>query len=74
MAAHWVAGYREVRPFTEDDARYGGALSMVRRLQMLGWTTTHRADALPPDLWAAQVPGTVQVAERFLTSPTWLLD
>lgn len=74
MAAHWVAGYREVRPFTDDDARYGGALSMVRRLQMLGWTTTHRADALPAELWAAQVPGTVQVAERFLASPTWLLD
>lgn len=74
MARHWVEGYREVRPFTGADAGYGGALSMVRRLQMLGWTTTHRADALPSDLWDAQVPGTLEVAERFLRSATWLLD
>ncbi|GHS86054.1 hypothetical protein AGMMS50218_05120 [Actinomycetota bacterium] len=47
---------------------------MIRRLQMLGWTTTHREDALPPELWAAQVPGTVEVARRYLRSGTWLLD
>jgi hypothetical protein len=36
--------------------------------------TTHRADALPPDLWSAQVPGTFDVAESYLRNPTWLLD
>lgn len=74
MAREWVAGYREVAPFTDQDAVYGGALSMVRRLQMLGWTTTHRADALPLVLWEAQVEGTAEVARRFMASPTWLLD
>lgn len=74
MAAEWVAGYLEVRPFTTADARTACALSMLRRLQMLGWTTTHRSDALPQALWDAQPSGTVEVAARYLRSPTWLLD
>lgn len=74
MAQEWVAGYAEVRPLSRDDAVAGCALSMVRRLQMLGWTTTHREDALPPDLFVAQVDGTVEVARRYLASATWLLD
>ena len=74
MALEWLAGYTSVRPLSRDAVELGCALSMVRRLQMLGWTTTHRADALPPDLWAAQVPGTLAVAESYLRSPTWLLD
>jgi len=41
---------------------------------MLGWSTTHRADALPPELQGRIVPAAITVAERFLTSPTWLTD
>lgn len=74
MALEWLAGYTSVRPLVRDAVELGCALSMVRRLQMLGWTTTHRADALPPDLWSAQVPGTLAVAESYLRNPTWLLD
>ncbi|GHH79699.1 phosphotransferase enzyme family protein [Promicromonospora soli] len=74
MALEWLAGYTSVRPLARDAVELGCALSMVRRLQMLGWTTTHRADALPPDLWSAQVPGTLAVAESYLRNPTWLLD
>jgi Ser/Thr protein kinase RdoA (MazF antagonist) len=74
MARRWVAGYRQVRELGEADAVAGCALSMVRRLQMLGWITTHRQDALPPALWAAQPGGTVEVAEKYLRSATWLLD
>ena len=74
MARAWMAGYREVAPLSSDDVRHASALSMLRRLTMLGWTTNHRADALPPGLHAAQLPGTVDVARRFLDSPTWLLD
>ena len=73
MAQEWLAGYTEIRPLSRDDLALGCALSMVRRLQMLGWTTTHREDALPPDLWSAQVDGTLEVAARYLGSPTWLL-
>lgn len=74
MALEWLAGYTSVRPLARDAVELGCALSMVRRLQMLGWTTTHRADALPPELWSAQVPGTITVAESYLRNPTWLLD
>lgn len=74
MAQEWFEGYVQVRPLTRDDERVACSLSMIRRLQMLGWTTTHRQDALPPALWAAQIDGTLAVAERFLRSPTWLID
>lgn len=50
------------------------ALSMLRRLTMVGWATTHRADALPKDLWIENQPGTVDIAARFLASPLWLVD
>ncbi|MGI4893575.1 MAG: phosphotransferase enzyme family protein [Janthinobacterium lividum] len=74
LAASWVEGYRSVRSFSEQDVVVASALSMVRRLQMLGWTTTHRKDALPPAVWAAQVPGTLEVARRYLDQPQWLFD
>lgn len=74
IAKSWVEGYRSVRPLPDADLIHAAALSMIRRLTMLGWTTTHRADALPAELWDAQIPGTVAVAERYLASPTWLFD
>ncbi|MGJ9426430.1 phosphotransferase enzyme family protein [Nesterenkonia halotolerans] len=74
IAREWLAGYRSVRELSARDIRFGCALSMLRRLTMLGWTTTHRRDALPPAIWDAQLPGAVDVARRFLNSSTWLLD
>lgn len=74
MAKLWMEGYREVSLLTESDVYAACALSMVRRLQMLGWTTNHYADALPEGLYDEQIPGTVICAERYLDSPTWLLD
>lgn len=74
MATEWLAGYEQVRRLTTDELHRACALSMVRRLQMLGWTTTHRSDALPPDLWAEQVSGTVEVAARYLKRRTWLIS
>ena len=49
------------------------ALSMIRRLQMLGWTTNHREDALPEGLAAEQAAGTVQCARNYLADTQWLL-
>ncbi len=72
MAAAWLDGYRSVAPLTAQDLRAACALSMLRRLTILGWTTTHREDALPPDLWAEYLPGTVEVARRYLADGTWL--
>ena len=74
MAMDWIAGYRQVRSLGPADEAVACGLSMIRRLQMLGWTTTHRQDALPPALWDAQRSGTLTVAENYLRSSTWLLD
>ncbi|WP_432546492.1 phosphotransferase enzyme family protein [Kineococcus sp. SYSU DK004] len=74
LARSWVEGYRSVRDLPGEALRTAAALSTVRRLQMLGWTTTHRADALPAAVWDAQVPGTLAVAERYLARRTWLFD
>lgn len=72
LAAAWADGYQHVAPLSPDDLRAACALSMLRRLTILGWTTTHRPDALPPDLWAEYLPGTVDVAGRYLADSTWL--
>lgn len=74
LAEAWVAGYTEIAgAFSDAELEIMGALSMIRRLQMLGWTTNHREDALPDGLAAAQAPGTVEVAERYLADSQWLL-
>lgn len=73
MARAWVTGYQEVAPLSAGDLEVACALSMLRRLQMLGWTLGHREDALPPGLHAAQKPGSLEVARRFLDRTTWLL-
>ncbi|MGB4778380.1 phosphotransferase enzyme family protein [Microbacterium sp.] len=72
MAERWLTGYQTVRPLSAVDLRVAGAFSLLRRLTMLGWATTHRADALPPDLWDENLPGTVEVGARFLADPEWL--
>jgi Ser/Thr protein kinase RdoA (MazF antagonist) len=74
MAKAWMSGYEQVNHLTELDIRRASALSMLRRLQMLGWTADHRADALPDGLFDAQLPGTLLAARQYLNSPTWLLD
>lgn len=74
LAQAWMRGYQETIPLSGAELSEATALSMIRRLQMLGWTTTHRADALPADIWQAQRPGTVEVARRYLADPLWLLS
>lgn len=74
MAKAWIEGYREIAPLSEQDIQCASALSMIRRLQMVGWTTNHYADALPDGLYDAQVPGTVYCAKRYLENPLWLLS
>lgn len=72
-AQAWVAGYQEVRPLTRQDARNGCALSLLRRLQLLGRTVTDPRGGPSGALRAEQPAGSVLVAERYLRSPTWLL-
>lgn len=74
LAQAWVKGYQEIAgAFTDDELHVMSALSMIRRLQMLGWTTNHREDALPDGMAAEEAPGSVQCARRYLDDPLWLL-
>ena len=75
LAKSWVRGYEAVSgSFTDEELQIMSALSMIRRLQMLGWTTNHREDALPGNLAAQQAPGSVECARRYLDNPLWLLE
>jgi Ser/Thr protein kinase RdoA (MazF antagonist) len=74
MARQWIAGYRSAAPLTDEEVWLGCHLVMIRCLTMLGWSTTHRPEALPPELQGRIVPAACAVAERFLTSATWLTD
>ncbi|MDF2561729.1 MAG: phosphotransferase [Microbacterium sp.] len=73
QASAWLAGYTETRPVDDVNLRFACALSMLRRLQMLGWTVTHRPDALPPALRDRHGAGTALVAQRYLDDEQWLL-
>lgn len=74
MAAGWLEGYTRVSPLSRAQLEAASALSLVRRLTMLGWSTTHREDSLPPELWNANLPGTVEVGSRYLQNPLWLIE
>ncbi|KFI58338.1 phosphotransferase enzyme family protein [Bifidobacterium cuniculi] len=74
LAKAWKRGYESVAgPLGEQELQVMSALSMIRRLQMLGWTTSHREDALPDGLAGEQASGTVLCARRYLTDAQWLL-
>ena len=72
LISEWVGGYRSVSELTDDDLEMMGALSMLRRIQMLGWTTRHRADALPEGLYDAQKPGCLMCSDHYLHDHLWL--
>lgn len=79
MAAHWIRGYRSEATLTPADVELACHLSMVRSLTMLGWSTTHRPDALPPNLRGnggieKVVDAVCTVAERYAASRTWLAE
>lgn len=73
MASLWLAGYQRVTPLTPADITQACALSMLRRLTMLGWTVNHRSDALPEGLFDEQLPGTLEVATNFLADTIWIV-
>ncbi|MDR1799860.1 MAG: phosphotransferase [Bifidobacteriaceae bacterium] len=74
MAQAWIRGYTQITGLDDKEIEVASALTMLRKLQLLGWLCHHREDALPPGLAAAQTAGAVVVAERYLEASTWLLD
>lgn len=75
LAHAWVNGYREIAPsFSTADALTACSLDALRSLTMLGWTTTHRREAVPAPVRDVIVETACEVANAYLASPTWLLD
>lgn len=75
MAGNWIRGYLAESELDDADVALGCHLSMIRSLTMLGWSTSHRPDALPPTLeQAGVVEAACVLAERYEASPTWLID
>lgn len=61
--------YRIVTELPDSVLDLACALSMLRRLQMVGWTRNHYRDALPAGLADEQIPGTKVCAYRYLETP-----
>ena len=74
LAQRWAEGYNSVSPLSDADIDLACALSMLRRLQMIGWTRNHYRDALPEGLLDEQIPGTRVCAYRYLENPRWLFE
>ncbi len=73
LALGWMEGYESVTALTDADIECACALSMLRRLQLLGWAAGHYPDALPSHLRNTLETGTVLCAERYLANPLWLV-
>lgn len=74
-ALDWMRGYESVSPLSEADKVAACALSALRRIASLGWLATHRADAREGITTLAEhTEGTLAIADRYASSPTWLLE
>ncbi len=73
LAQLWIEGYQSVAALTDDDLSCACALSMLRRLQLLGWAAGHYPDALPAHLRNTLESGAELCAQRYLRNPLWLL-
>lgn len=73
LARGWMEGYESVTTLTDADIECACALSMLRRLQLLGWAAGHYPDALPSHLRNTLESGTVLCAQRYLANPLWLV-
>lgn len=68
----WIAGYTSVRPLTSDDLAMVSTFVMLRRLMLTAWLGTHPQSPPAVELGTGYGAGTVELARRFLTDPTWL--
>lgn len=66
--------YHSVTELPDSALDLACALSVLRRLQMVGWMRNHYRDALPAGLADEQIPGTKVCAYRYLENPRWLLE
>lgn len=64
LQAAWLAGYREVAPFGQEDAL--PMLVMLRRMQLTAWIASHAGTDTARALGPGYTAGTVAMAGRFL--------
>ncbi|MDT9592859.1 phosphotransferase [Nocardioides zeae] len=70
--ADWLAGYATQRSLGADDLAMVPVFVMLRRLMLTAWLGTH-PDSPPALGWGrAYAAGTADLADRFLSDPTWL--
>jgi Ser/Thr protein kinase RdoA (MazF antagonist) len=63
----WLAGYREVAPFSQVEERALPMLVMLRRLQLTAWIASHAETPTALSLGDAYTAGTVALAEAYLS-------
>lgn len=68
----WILGYTCVRPLTAADLAMVPTFVMLRRLMLTAWLGTHPQSPPAVELGTGYGVGTVELAQRFLTDPTWL--
>lgn len=68
----WIAGYTSVRALSADDLAMVPTFVMLRRLMLTAWLGTHPQSPPAVELGTGYGAGTVELAHRFLTDPTWL--
>jgi len=62
----WLTGYKKVLPFTDTDFEEIDTFIMLRRLQIMGWLSTHTHLSNLEELRDGYLEGTVQLAERYM--------
>jgi Ser/Thr protein kinase RdoA (MazF antagonist) len=66
LIINWIAGYQKVSPLKQEDLDEIDTFIMQRRLQLLGWLTSHRESTPAKALSVGFTEGTVTLAEEYL--------
>ncbi|CAA0101542.1 Stress response kinase A [Mycolicibacterium vanbaalenii] len=72
MIAGWLRGYREVRPLPGGHLDMIPTFVMLRRLMLTAWVASHADADAAIAFTDGFAPGTVDLAERYLTDPGWM--
>lgn len=68
LLAAWLAGYRRVAPFPEEQERLLPMLVMLRRMQLTAWIASHAETPTALALGPAYTHGTVALAKAYLAA------
>jgi Ser/Thr protein kinase RdoA (MazF antagonist) len=66
MIVNWIAGYQKISVLTQEDLDEINTFIMQRRLQLLGWLTSHSESTPAKALSVGFTDGTIALAEEYL--------